>query len=200
MTAPRRRALADPAANAAASVRSACHALEHLEQSMLSAGFREGASAYSRMAEVVLAQRMLLADADQELRPRYEQLGEVARRLFGLLHPYDTVMRQLAVLAPADSEENRVRVVAELERRGRRGASVSQLVRACSLPAADIGTALSRLEASGVVRVRNPDGPSPAYVLVEQPVPQRPISRRKVRTAASTATARTSAGRTSKER
>jgi DNA-binding MarR family transcriptional regulator len=168
---------------------------------MLSAGFREGAAAYTKMAEVILAQRMLVANADPGLLPQYEQLGEVARRLFGLLHPYDTVMRQLAVLAPADSEENRARVLAALRRRGRRGASVSQLARACSLSAADVEAALPRLERGGTVQVRNPGDRAPAYVLAELLPQERPgrASRRRVRPATSTTAATAGSSRAVQE-
>lgn len=161
------------AGSAATSVRSACQALEQLERSLLAGGFRDGATAYTRMAEVILAQRMFVADGDPALLPLYEELGELARRLFGLLHPYDTVMRQLVVLAPADTEPHRARVVAVLGRRGRRGASALVLARECSLSAADTAAALRRLEGAGTVRVRTPGAPVPAYVLVEAPPQQR---------------------------
>ena len=53
-------------ANAATSVRSACQALEQLERSLLAGGFREGAGAYTRMSEVILAQRMFVGWPDRE--------------------------------------------------------------------------------------------------------------------------------------
>ena len=125
------------------------------------------------MAEVILAQRMLGSGRDPALLPLYEHLGEVARRLFGLIHPYESVMRKLAVLAPAHDEAHLSRLVDVLTRRGRRGASVSVLARECALPATDVSAALARLEEAGTVRARTPGTTTPAFVLAAASTPRR---------------------------
>jgi len=154
---------AGASANVACSVLAATQALDHLERSLRAGGFVEGTSAYERMAEVLLAQRLWHGSSDPRLADDFQRLGETARRIFGMLHPYTVVMRRLATLAPADveadhaaddGEADRVAVLAELNRRGRRGASMTVLTRATGLAAAVVEAVLRHLIDDGVVTER----------------------------------------------
>ncbi|MEW2084239.1 hypothetical protein [Streptomyces sp. NPDC005283] len=90
----------------ASSVEAAALALDRLEQSLRAGGFAEGTTAYQRMADVLLAQRLLPGDSagpetDPSVLRGFEHIGETAGRIYGLLEPYAAVMRRLAALAPA---------------------------------------------------------------------------------------------------
>jgi hypothetical protein len=100
-------------ANVAQSVQAATQALDHLEQSLRASGFPEGTSAYERMTDVLLAQWVSQGAADSQRSGDFERLGQVAGRIFGILHPYVVSMRRLAALAPDDGERARAAVVAE---------------------------------------------------------------------------------------
>jgi len=150
-------------ASVASSVLAATEALDHLERSLRAGGFVEGTSAYERMAEVLLAQRLWHGSSDPRLADDFQRLGETARRIFGMLHPYTVVMRRLATLAPAgaeadhaadDGEAARVAVLTELNRRGRRGASMTVLTRATGLAAAVVEAVLRPLIDDGEVTER----------------------------------------------
>jgi phage tail tape-measure protein len=153
-------------ANVAQSVQAATQALHHLEQSMRAAGFPEGTTAYERMAEVLLAQWVSQGLSNAERRTDFERLGEIAGRIFGMLHPYTVVMRRLAALAPNDSERARAAVVAELHRRGRRGASPAVLARATGLAPSIVDAALARLVDDRAVQPRG-TGAARTFVVTE---------------------------------
>jgi hypothetical protein len=152
------------AGNTRQSVEAASTALEHLERSLRQGGFAEGAAAYQRMAEVLVAQSMFTAPSDDELMRRFEQLGRTARRVFELLQPYTLAMRRLTVLAGEDQPDATPAVVDHLKRRGRRGASASVLTRVTRLPQAEVEAALATLVATG--EAVNRGG---SYILRRQP-------------------------------
>lgn len=156
--------------NVAQSVQAATQALGHLEQSLRAAGFPEGTSAYERMAEVLLAQWVAQGGADSQRSVDFERLGEVAGRVFGILHPYVVVMRRLAALAPDDGDRARAAVVVELQRRGRRGASPSVLTRATGLSPSLVESAIARLIADGAVQPRGADS-APYFVIADPDEP-----------------------------
>ncbi|WP_406730151.1 hypothetical protein [Streptomyces sp. NBC_01794] len=91
----------------ASSVEAAALALDRLEQSLRVGGFAEGTTAYQRMADVLLAQRLFPGDdsagpeTDPSVLRGFEHIGETSGRIYGLLEPYAAVMRRLAALAPA---------------------------------------------------------------------------------------------------
>lgn len=152
------------AGNTRHSVEAATTALEHLEKSLRQAGFAEGAAAYQRMAEVLVAQSMFTTAADEELMGRFEQLGRTARRVFELLQPYTSAMRRLTVLAGAELPDLTPVVLEHLKRRGRRGASASVLARTTRFPQPDIEAVLATLVATGEVVSRGG-----SYALRRQP-------------------------------
>jgi hypothetical protein len=63
-------------ANVARSVLAATQALDHLERSLRAGGFVEGTSAYERMAEVLLAQRLWHGSSDRRLADDFQRLGK----------------------------------------------------------------------------------------------------------------------------
>jgi len=133
------------------SVAAATAALEQLEKSLRQGGFAEGAPAYERMADVLIAQRMFADDTDA----RFELLGTIARRIFELLHPYASAMRKLAVLAPDSSQSAAsAAVLGQLERRGRRGATRSVLSRVTRTRPMEVDRALASLVRDGKVVTR----------------------------------------------
>jgi hypothetical protein len=92
-----------------------------------------------------------------------------------MLHPYTVVMRRLAALAPDDAEADRVAddgaadrvaVLAELNRRGRRGASMPVLTRVTGLAAAVVEAVLRRLIDDGVVTERG-IGAARSFILAD---------------------------------
>lgn len=162
--------------NIAQSLNAAAQALDHLEHSLRTAGFPEGTDAYQRMSEVLLAQRLFPDSLDQELMSGFEHIGRTAGRIYGILHPYTAVMRRLAALGPsptdttgadataADTTAARTAVLAELRRRGRRGASLSVLVRATGLAADAVRSVLDGIVEDGGARVRR-TGEACSYVI-----------------------------------
>jgi hypothetical protein len=152
-------------ANITQSVQAATLALNQLEQSLRAAGFLEGTSAYERMADVLLAQWVSQGVAGRHTVD-FQRLGEIAGRIFGILHPYSVVMRRLAALAPDDGERVRATVIAELQRRGRRGASPSVLSRMTGIKPSTVDAALARLVADGAVQLRG-TGSAPSFVVAE---------------------------------
>jgi hypothetical protein len=149
---------------ASSSVEAAIAALSQLEGSLRQGGFAEGATAYQRMAEVLVAQRFRHEAALAEhprgdpgepgdgLTDRYTELGSLARRIFELLEPYAGAMRRLASMAPEPIDERATDALLDhLARRGRRGATASVLVRATRLPAGTVARALAALAADGRV-------------------------------------------------
>jgi hypothetical protein len=154
-------------ANVAASLNAAQQALDQLERSLRGAGFAEGVAAYERMAEVLMSQYLLHASDTPAMAGGFMRLGETARRLFGLLHPYAAVTRQLATLAAEPPEPpvaaGRNTVLAELQRRRRRGASAQLLVSTTGLPKAAVEAVLAELVADGAVAARG-EGATAMYV------------------------------------
>lgn len=139
-------------AHVAQSVTAATEALTQLEWSLRAGGFAEGAPAYQRMAEVLVAQRLFLGAEDPALSQHFERLGGTARRIFELLEPYAAAMRRLATMAPERAEPGAVEAVLEqVARRGRRGTSASVVSRATRLPLEQVEQALSELTSSGSV-------------------------------------------------
>lgn len=134
------------------SLRAATQALGEFERSLRAAGFAENVAAYQRMSEVLLAQR-LVAATEKELAAGFGDLGETAKRIYGLLNPYVAVMRRLAALAPPAGEDKRATVHAELRRRGTRGTTAATLRRATRLSTAEVNAALSQLEERGEIHV-----------------------------------------------
>ena len=152
------------------SVAAATQALDQLEQSLRSGGFAEGAAAYQRMAEVLVAQR--LVHDDGAMAPGFERLGDTARKVFELLDPYSTAMRRLAALAPERADDRaRQAVLDQLGRRGRRGASASVLARASRMSAESVEQSLQELVAAGIVVVRG-SGEVCSYRLAEHVHPR----------------------------
>lgn len=156
------------------SVAAATAALEQLEKSLRQGGFAEGASAYERMAEVLIAQRMFADEADDDADAQFEQLGLIARRVFELLHPYASAMRKLAVLAPDSSQSAAAEaVLGQLERRGRRGATRSVLSRVTRIRPMEVDRALASLVRDGKVITRGGN----TYYIAPKPSPRRSRSR-----------------------
>lgn len=152
-------------AHVALSLAAATEALTQLERSLRSGGFAEGAAAYQRMAEVLVAQRLFLGAEDPALSERFDHLGSTARRVFELLDPYAGAMRRLATLAPERVEPGAVEAVLEqIGRRGRRGTSSSVVSRATRLPLVQVEQALAELVAAGTV-VRRTTGDLTSYRL-----------------------------------
>jgi hypothetical protein len=180
--------------NVTQSVQAATQALDHLERSLHAAGFPGGTSAYERMADVLLAQWVSEGPAGRHIVD-FQRLGEIAGRVFGILQPYVVVMRRLAALAPEDGDRVRAAVMAELQRRGRRGASPSVLARSTRLERSAVDAALARLVADGAVQRRGAES-APSFVVDEGGgrggrSPAGSVSRRSQQTR----TVRTSGGR-----
>ncbi|MEU6260247.1 hypothetical protein [Streptomyces sp. NPDC047043] len=177
--------------NIAQSLNAAAQALDHLEHSLRAAGFPDGTGAYQRMADVLLAQRLYPASPDPELMNGFEHIGRTAGRIYGILHPYTAVMLRLAALGPptedatgapaADTAVARTAVLAELRRRGRRGASLSVLIRATGLTADAVESVLDGLVTDGHARVRR-TGEARSYTLaLPEGDSPRSVSRRPTR-------------------
>jgi hypothetical protein len=145
----------------AESVAAAVAALEQLAGSLRQGGFAESAPAYQRMAEVLVAQRLWHESQDETelLAARFDHLGDLARDVFELLEPYVTAMRRLAAIAPErPSEAAAAAIRAQIERRGRRGASASVLARAAHVPRDTTERVLAVLVADGSVLRRDVGG------------------------------------------
>ncbi|QZY28960.1 hypothetical protein [Nocardioides coralli] len=137
------------------SVEAAIGALEQLASSLRRSGFEDGAPAYSRMAEVLVAQRLFHQPGGAGAPPRFDHLGDVAREVFELLEPYVAAMRRLATMAPDRLDEAATEAVrAQLEKRGRRGATASVLSRSAHVPAPVAQRVLAALVADGSVVTR----------------------------------------------
>jgi hypothetical protein len=162
---------AAPDTHVADSVEAAIGALETFGASLRLGGFAEGAVAYQRMAEVLVAQR-LFHEHDDETDPlagRFDHLGNLAREIFELLEPYVSAMRRLAVIAPDRPDEAAVSAIrTQLERRGRRGATSSVLARAAHVPRETTERVLATLLADGSV-VRRDAGDVGSYRLATPP-------------------------------
>lgn len=160
-----------PDTHVADSVEAAIGALDLLATSLRRGGFAEGAAAYQRMAEVLVAQRMFHED-DDEADPvvvRFDHLGSLAREVFELLEPYSSAMRRLAAIAPDRPDATAVTAIrAQLERRGRRGATASVLARAAHVPREATERVLAALVADGVVVCRH-NGDVGSYRLATLP-------------------------------
>jgi hypothetical protein len=157
------------------SVGAATQALSQLEASLRGGGFAEGAAAYQRMAEVLVAQRLFCDSEDATLAADFDRLGATARRVFELLDPYAGAMRRLATLAPQQVDETAIDAVREqLARRGRRGMSLSLLVRSTKLTRVQVEEAVAHLMEVGEV-VARASGDSASYRLAD---PRRLSERR----------------------
>lgn len=153
------------------SVEAAIAALEQLAGSLRQGGFAEGAAAYQRMVDVLVAQRLLHEKIDEPLSARFEHVGELARQVFELLEPYANAMRRLATMAPPRPDEHAIAAIrSQLDRRGSRGATVSVLCRAARLPRATVERSLAALVADGTVTLRN-TGDVESYRLAVQTQP-----------------------------
>jgi hypothetical protein len=153
------------------SVDAATEALSQLARSLRAGGFAEGAGAYQRMAQVLVAQRIFHAAEDPDLAARFDRLGETARSVFELLEPYTTAMRRLAALAPEPEPVDTVSAAAVLDqlgRRGRRGMSTSLLIRATKLPRDQVEAAVARLVQDERVVARDAGGTT-TYRLANPP-------------------------------
>ncbi|MGY6025344.1 hypothetical protein [Streptomyces spinosirectus] len=160
--------------NIAQSLNAAAQALDQLEHALRAAGFPEGTDAYQRMAEVLLAQRLYPDSLDPQLIGGFEHIGQTAGRIYGILRPYTAVMLRLAPLGPqphdtvgtvpTDTTAARSAVIAELRRRGRRGASRSVLVRATGLAADVVQSVLDSVVDDGHAHVRR-TGDARSYIL-----------------------------------
>ena len=151
----------------ASSLEAAIGALEQLAGSLRRGGFAEGAGAYQRMAEVLVAQRLFHEPQGEEdpTGARFDQLGRLAQEVFELLEPYTSAMRRLATMAPERPDERAlVAIRDQLERRGRRGATASVLARAAHVPRATTDQVLAALVADGTV-VRRGTGEVQSYRL-----------------------------------
>ena len=160
-----------PDNHVADSVEAAIGALEQLASSLRRGGFAEGAPAYQRMAEVLVAQRLYHESEDETdpLTPRFDHLGALARDVFELLEPYASAMRRLASIAPERPDESAaMEIRAQLERRGRRGATASLLARAARTPRDTTEQVLAALVADGSV-VRRDRGDVVSYRLATLP-------------------------------
>jgi hypothetical protein len=150
------------------SVEAGIVALEQLAESLRQGGFAEGAAAYQRMVDVLVAQRLLHERIDDPLTARFEHVGEIARQVFELLEPYATAMRRLATMAPERPDDQAMASIrSQLERRGSRGATASVLSRAARLPRATVDRLLAALVADGTVLCRN-TGDVESYRLAAQ--------------------------------
>lgn len=170
-------------ANVTASLAAAQQALDHLQNSLRHAGFAEGVAAYEQMAEILLTQQLLHGRGDPVLGLAFARLGETAQLVFGLLHPYATVMLRLATLAPETPDEVPVTeiVLSELVRRGRRGASAQLLTRTTGLPPTVLESALRTLVNDGRVAARGLGNP-PLFLATSEETRTRTPRRAPART------------------
>lgn len=146
---------AAPDTRVADSVEAAIGALEQLATSLRRSGFEEGAAAYTRMAEVLVAQRLFHQPGGEAGSPRFDHLGDVARQVYELLEPYVSAMRRLATMAPDRPDEAAVEAIrTQLEKRGRRGATASVLSRSAHVPPPVAERVLAGLVADGSVVTR----------------------------------------------
>lgn len=85
--------------NIAKSLDATEQALGHLATQLENGGFQEGAGAYARMAEVIVAQALTLRDADHhDLNADLRRIRALAQRVHAQLHPYTAAMERLLSL------------------------------------------------------------------------------------------------------
>ena len=91
------------AANIAASLRTADEVLAHLETSLRRGGFAEGLTAYRKLCDTLINQRLWSATEapSAELDVLFAAIGARARAVYGLLSPYTELMRRLAAIDAA---------------------------------------------------------------------------------------------------
>jgi hypothetical protein len=136
-------------------------ALEHFALSLERAGFREGAEAYTRMANVIMGQRVWAASHGlTRLDDRFREVGTLAGRIYQQLQPYVESMSKLMALqglveqeASRGSLELERRILAELEGR-RQATSAKAIARALAVDPDSVRGTLDRLVESGLLKAR----------------------------------------------
>jgi biotin operon repressor len=76
--------------------------LEHLEASLVQAGFETGQDAYRKMADTIIGQALWLTDHGMDLGEQMHRLRARARAIHALLHPYTEAMVRLAAMGGPD--------------------------------------------------------------------------------------------------
>ncbi len=85
--------------NVAQSIDAVEQALTHFDNSLRTAGFADGASAYQQMADVVLGQWLWVEETDQrDLEPQFLRIAKLAQSVAQQLIPYVEAMQRLTAL------------------------------------------------------------------------------------------------------
>jgi hypothetical protein len=85
--------------NIVATVSTAEAVLAHFEQSLVAAGFGEGAQSYVRLADTLIGQRLWAETSGMASDARFTAVANHARAIHALLLPYTEAFERLAVLA-----------------------------------------------------------------------------------------------------
>jgi len=89
------------AGNIVATVATAEAVLAQFRQSLVQAGFAEGALPYTRLADTIIAQRLWVESSGMAAEARFRAVGVHARALTELLQPYVEAFQRLSALAGA---------------------------------------------------------------------------------------------------
>jgi hypothetical protein len=85
--------------NVAQSIDAVERALTHFNNSLRTAGFADGASAYQQMTDVVLGQWLWVEETDQrDLEPGFLRIAKLAQSVAHQLIPYLEAMQRLTAL------------------------------------------------------------------------------------------------------
>lgn len=126
--------------------------LEHLEQSLVQAGFAESGEAYRQMADTVVGQSIWLSAQGQTVPDTFIRLQERAQSIHALLQPFSDAMLRLAALqgqlAPESTVDETDEVLAALAGNAR-AMSITSLRTAVQLSKKELVSRLDRLEAAG---------------------------------------------------
>lgn len=156
------------AGNIVATVATAEGVLAQFRDSLVQAGFAEGAVPYTRLADTLIAQRLWVESSGMAAQARFQAVGVHARAITELLQPYLDAFQRLSVLAAPrlvvdegdsgtdaapgeEPDEASERVLRALEAAGR-PLSLTALRDAARLTRADLGAALDRLAEAGRVQ------------------------------------------------
>lgn len=131
--------------------------LEHLEQSLIQAGFAESGDAYRRMADTVVGQSIWLSAQGQEIPETCIRLQERARNIHALLQPFSEAMLRITALPELENRQNSCPqepaeitddIIAALSS-GAKSMSITALRSAVGLSKKELTSRLNRLEDSG---------------------------------------------------
>ena len=85
--------------NIVATVSTAEAVLAHFEQSLVAAGFAEGAQSYVRLADTLIGQRLWAETSGMASDARFTAVAIHARAIHAMLLPYTEAFERLAALA-----------------------------------------------------------------------------------------------------